>query len=274
MLVPVVLFTLSAALVSHAQSTANNPQLGIQAIEAHFTNAGIVPSLLKQFSPSALMTLSYNGVGQVQPGQNLTVDQVKPFPQLSITPANSSVSLSENYTLAMVDADVVGTDESSGQTRHWLVNDVTVSGSTVSTENAINITDYASPLPPSGSGAHRYVVILYAQPAAFSPPGDLAQPNQPVGIIDLNQYVTSSKLGPVVAATYFDVQQGASPSVSATSPVVTSTLAAAATATSSRSASASATPSAASGKNSASASYNLNTGLASLLAFVGFIVAA
>ena len=28
----------------------------------------------------------------------------------------------------MVDADVVGTDETKGQTRHWLVNGVTVAG--------------------------------------------------------------------------------------------------------------------------------------------------
>ena len=54
--------------------------------------------------------------------------EVKPLPTLSITPANSSVSLSGNYTLIMVDADVVGTDETKGQTRHWLVNNVTVSG--------------------------------------------------------------------------------------------------------------------------------------------------
>ena len=56
------------------------------------------------------------------------ISEVKPLPALSVTPANSSVSLSGNYTLAMVDADIVGTDESKGQTRHWLVNDVTVSG--------------------------------------------------------------------------------------------------------------------------------------------------
>lgn len=59
----------------------------------------------------------------------MTFSDVKPFPGLSITPANSSVPLSGNYTLAMVDADVVGTDESKGQTRHWLVNGATVSSS-------------------------------------------------------------------------------------------------------------------------------------------------
>jgi hypothetical protein len=34
------------------------------------------------------------------------------------------VSLAGNYTLVMVDAGVVGTNESAGQNRHWLINDV------------------------------------------------------------------------------------------------------------------------------------------------------
>lgn len=68
-----IAFTLFAALLSQAQST-NNTQLGIEAIEAHFNNSKIVPTLLSSFSPTALLTVSYDGVGQVQPGQNLTVD--------------------------------------------------------------------------------------------------------------------------------------------------------------------------------------------------------
>ena len=49
-------------------------------------------------------------------------------PNVTIQAANSSVALGSNFTLMMVDADVVGTDENNGQTRHWLVNGVTVSG--------------------------------------------------------------------------------------------------------------------------------------------------
>ena len=49
-------------------------------------------------------------------------------PLITIVPANSSVSLQGNYTLVMADADIVGTNESLGQTRHWLVNGVTLTG--------------------------------------------------------------------------------------------------------------------------------------------------
>ena len=54
--------------------------------------------------------------------------EVAPTPIITIVPANSNASLQGNFTLVMADADVVGTNESAGQTRHWLVNDVTLTG--------------------------------------------------------------------------------------------------------------------------------------------------
>jgi hypothetical protein len=53
---------------------------------------------------------------------------VAPTPEVTITPAagSSSDAFTGNFTLVMADADVVGTNESVGQTRHWLVNGVTL----------------------------------------------------------------------------------------------------------------------------------------------------
>ena len=86
--------------------------------------------------------------------------------------------------------------------------------------HAVNITDYASPLPPQGTGPHRYVtkidsgadpglngllryvIILYTQPPTFSPPSDLSQPNTAVGLLNLTQYVADSKLGSIVAVCF------------------------------------------------------------------------
>ena len=137
----------------NAQST-NDTALGIAAIEAHFTNADLVPSLLATFTPTALMTVTFPGVGAISPGQNLTREreslhnphnplpcrlseitffffstfaEVAPTPEITIVPATTgSSAFTGNFTLVMADADVVGTDESVGQTRHWLVNSVTL----------------------------------------------------------------------------------------------------------------------------------------------------
>lgn len=62
----------SLSLISAALAQSNNTGVGIEAIQAHFSNAGIVPSLLATFDPSALMTVDYSGVGDIQPGQALS----------------------------------------------------------------------------------------------------------------------------------------------------------------------------------------------------------
>ncbi|KAI0811193.1 phosphatidylethanolamine-binding protein [Irpex lacteus] len=231
---PVVLsFALaSVKLVAAQNSTAsNNTGLGVAAIEAHFTQAELVPSLLPTFDPSAVLTLSFTGVGDVSPGQALTQQQVQPVPSLSLTPANSTVELSGNYTIVMADAGPVGTDESQGQTRHWLVNGATVANGSaplnVSTTGAVAITKYGGPAPAAGSGPHRYAILLYAQPESFKAPDGLNAPDTPISVFNLQDYVKNSGLGALVAGTYITVANGAdNSSIPATSAVVSSTLSA------------------------------------------------
>jgi len=248
----------------NAQS-ANNTALGIVAIEAHFTNAQLVPQLLSTFTPSALLNITFSGVGAISPGQNLSREQVAAAPEITVVPANSSVSLAGNFTLVMADADVVGTNESVGQTRHWLVNGVTLkngtSGANVSTAGGVAVTDYAGPAPPEGSGPHRYVILLLPQPSGFSPPSNLSGPNVPVSVFHLTDYISSSKLGEPIAAMYFDVQQGAANgSIPTTSPVVSSTLKVPTPASATSSGSGSASTAKQSGtKNAATHSGSLNS---------------
>jgi len=236
----------------NAQAT-NGTALEIAAIEAHFTNAKLVPDLLATFAPSAVLTVTFSGVGAISPGQNLSTQQVAAAPELTIVPANSSVSLAGNYTLVMADADIVGTNESVGQTRHWLVNGVTLKNGTssnssssalnVSTTGGVAVTDYAGPAPPQGSGPHRYVILLLPQPSSFSPPSNLSKPNVGVSVFHLDEYISSSHLGEPIAGMYFDVQQGTTDSnitIPATSAVVSSTLKPATPASSTASSSASA----------------------------------
>jgi len=199
--------------------------VGVEAIEAHFQQSAIVPDLLASFNPSALISLNFAGTGNAQPGQLFAKEQVAPTPTVTIAAANSSVSLTGTYTLAMVDADVVGSKLPDGQTRHWLVNGVTVSGTTLSNTSAIAITEYAGPAPASGSGPHRYVVLVYSQPSTFKAPTAFSQANIGVSTFDFNAYVTDSGLGALVAGTYFTVEEGtATMSISSTSAVVSSTI--------------------------------------------------
>ncbi|KAF8841155.1 PEBP-like protein [Paxillus ammoniavirescens] len=222
-------FKLSALLLSlcagppvQAQS---NTSVGIEAIIAHFHQSELVPALLPPFVPTALLAASYKGFGAISPGQPLTRDQVLNEPSLSVTPANSSVMLKGKYTMLMADAGPPGTVESHGQRRHWLVNGVTISGTNVSMVGAMAVTQYLPPNPPVGSGPHRYPILLFVQPADFIAPPSLSNPNMGGGIFVVEEYVRSSKLGPLVAATYFTCQEGiATFTVPPTSAVASETL--------------------------------------------------
>jgi len=226
----------SAAFAPFVLGQDQNQTLQIQAIEAHFNNSGLVPSLLATFAPTAVFSLSFQGTdGVIEPGHAFT-DKTKVAPTPNLTLTGGQYSADDLFTLAMIDAGPVGSDETNGQTRHWLVNGATVTGDsapyTVSIDKGTAITQYAGPAPPAGSGPHRYVILLYTQPASFQAPDGLNTANVGVSVFDWPAYVQSSHLGDLVAGTYFTVEEGtASFTPSATSPVVTSTLPAAATST-------------------------------------------
>ncbi|KAN0118330.1 Phosphatidylethanolamine-binding protein PEBP [Russula decolorans] len=222
-------------LLANAKSS-DDTALGIAAIQAHFKNADIVPDLLPSFNPSAIMNVAFPGVGPISPGQNLSMPQTATAPDLTITPANSSVSTTGKFTLMMVDARAVGTNESNGQILHWLANYATLKNESssspscpslnVSTACGVVVTEYNRPQPIVGSGPHRYVLLLLPQPSSFSPPANLSKANTGPDIyFHITDYISSSHLGQPIAGMYFDVQQGpATVTIPPTSAVVTSTL--------------------------------------------------
>ncbi|KAG6833194.1 hypothetical protein H0H87_010257 [Tephrocybe sp. NHM501043] len=202
----------------------------VAAIEAHFKQSQIVPQLLASFEPSALLSANFAGERFFVEQHITMTSESSPKPTVTVTPANSTVTLDGKYTIMMVDADIVGGDLSKGENHHWLVNGVQLTDGKVSDDAATSIVNYAGPGPASGSGPHRYVIILYAQPDTFEAPVGLAEPTG-VGLFTLSAYIKDSGLGPLVAATYFTVEDGtATASIPATSAVVSSTLAAASSA--------------------------------------------
>jgi len=216
-------FTLVSLALLSSFANAATSLLDIEAIEAHFQQALIVPSLLSTFTPGAVLSVSFSG-SEITPGQALAQAAVGTKPVVTVSAFNAT--LTGDFTIAMVDADVVGADESGGVNRHWLENGVTVSSGTVSNPSATTITAYAGPGPASGSGPHRYVVLLYQQPSTFKAPSDLSTTVEGVHKFDLSSYVKDSGLGEIIAANYFTVEVGTdSTSLPATSAVVTSTLA-------------------------------------------------
>jgi len=271
-----LLVLVSLAVAPFVSAQSNELPTQIAAIEAHFNQAAIVPAALPTFKPTAILTLNFPGVGNITAGQALKKEEVGPTPDVLVTSASA---LTSNYTIAMIDVGTVGSDQSKGVTRHWLVNSVAVAGGKVTNTTGTAITAYAGPGPAPGSGAHRYVVLLLAQPSTFTAPQDFSQAGMPVGTFDFNAYVKSANLGDIVAGNYFTVEDGtATASVSATSAVVSSTLVAAAPSGSSgsgskTSAGASATSSTSPTGNGASGRQMMGSASALLIAITMIILA-
>jgi phosphatidylethanolamine-binding protein (PEBP) family uncharacterized protein len=225
MLTASVLTVLSTIFVVNAQST--NPQLEVESIKAQFQNAYLVPDLIPSFDPVAYLTVKF-AAGDISAGSPLAVADVQAAPTITATGANSSVTLGDLYTLAMVDPGAIGGLSTPGPTRHWLVNGVTVNNGAVTIPaNATTITTYGAPLPAATDAPHRYAILLWQQPSTFAAPADLSTAGQPITQFDLGTYVSSSGLGPVVAGWYFTCTTGDAVAPTSTSAVDTATLPAA-----------------------------------------------
>ena len=205
--------SLLAGLFANAQPIGHTAR-SITDIQTDFMNAGLVPDLLPSLNPSALMTVAFPGVGPISPGQNLSMQQVATAPAVTITPANSSVPTTGNFTLMMVDSFPFGKNDSNHQILHWLANSASLQNDSsaspalnVSTSGGLVVTNYVSPAPPVGSGIHRYVIMLFPQPGSFSPPANLSTANVGIDLyFHLKDYISSSNLGQPIAATFFAVQ--------------------------------------------------------------------
>lgn len=239
MIAPVfAVLTLAAGAFAQTASPVD-----LAAAKANFDQSHIVPDLLSAFDPSAVLAASFSG-NSAAIGQPLTIDQVKEQPELTVNPAAAADAFAQGnvFTVAMVDPGVVGADQSAGQTRHWLVNNVALSGEGPYTLNYTTeaITAYGGPYPAEGSGPHRYTILLLPQPSSFKAPDGLNAPGVAISTMNFPEYINSTGLGAPVAGFYFTVEQGTSTvSVESTSAVVTSTLAVSASAAGSASAAAS-----------------------------------
>ncbi|WVR03417.1 hypothetical protein IAU60_000408 [Kwoniella sp. DSM 27419] len=225
-----VLALLAPAFAQDSSNNGTASERDVEGLEANFKQAQLVPQLFSEFDPDAVLSVSFSG-SAISTGDKLDQSAVGSAPQITVLPEQGEDIEGSTFTLLMVDANTVGTDESTeAQTRHWLVNGVTLNKAstpyTVTFDNATTITDYAGPGPAEGSGSHRYVIALYEQPSSFSAPANLSQAGTALGTMFLSSYVSESGLGGLVSAQYFQVENGqATATVASTTAVDSATLA-------------------------------------------------
>ncbi|KAF8812944.1 PEBP-like protein [Phlegmacium glaucopus] len=135
----------------------------------------IIPPSIK-FTPSVLFSIIWPSNGtEATLGNKIAKDMTQDEPDIKIL--SSTHAMAEgghsgddvSYTLVMTDPDAPSrNDPKFGEWRHWIV-----AGLKLPAENTDSlvlkgkpaITPYYPPAPPPGSGFHRYVFLLFQEPA-------------------------------------------------------------------------------------------------------------
>lgn len=124
-------------------------------------------------------------------------------------------ALTGTYLLAIVDPDApTPSNNSISQYLHWLqpglrfstTRNTTANAFTpyTATINAAATVPFTRPQPPPTSAAHRYIALLYTQPANFSVPADFANFSASNRTkFNITRFASEAKLGNAVAANYF-----------------------------------------------------------------------
>ncbi|KAF9520092.1 hypothetical protein BS47DRAFT_1387705 [Hydnum rufescens UP504] len=253
-----LLLTLAASSFPSILALSADP-IAVKIVQQQFINAKIVPDEIPVFNPIGTLQLDFKAsVGVTTVGEAIAVANTTQQP--SVTAAGTFNGTSAKYTVLMVDTNYPGSSNPNGLYLHWLQNDATLASDGTITNSTAAVIPYAGPAPPSGSGPHRYTVLLYAQLANFT------APRRPRQIPDLASYISSAGLGTPLAGSYFTVEVGtATVSVSPTTAVDTATFSASSTVTGSGSSTVSGTGAGTSATQKSSADLGKGVTISSVL---------
>ncbi|MCJ1365556.1 hypothetical protein MMC16_004680 [Acarospora aff. strigata] len=163
-----------------------------------------VSTLLAQtpprFTPSSStrLNLSFGNIS-ITPGLQIGINVPASAPSVAATSA-----LSGTYLLTIVDPDApTPQNPNRSEIIHLLQPSVSFAqtGPFAAMFSAPAIVPYARPMPPPVSDAHRYVALLFAQPANFTLPAGFNATNRMN--FNLTNFAAQARLGTPIAANYF-----------------------------------------------------------------------
>merc|ERR1712212_444851 len=147
------------------------PLLSTEAVNVQdsFAEAGLVNDL-KILAPEKQLEVTYPGLFPLAPGDSLAVSEAKKIPSIRLEEASKEQLFTVVHSPAMVDPDAPSRkNPRAAQWLHWILTNVEgerlISGQDLMGEE---VTAYAGPSPPKGSGPHRYVFLVWQQQQAVS----------------------------------------------------------------------------------------------------------
>ena len=160
----------------------------------------VVPDVIDQ-APQLTIEVKYGSGKFMNLGAELTPTQVKNQPEMVAWRSEPSCY----YTLCLTDPDAPSrADPKFGEFLHWLV--VNIPGADLSSGEVL--AEYVGSGPPSGTGLHRYVILLYKQPGKIQ----VDQPKIKCTTMNgrrcfsIKKFAEKFQLGHPIAANFYQAQ--------------------------------------------------------------------
>lgn len=159
---------------------------------------------------SSILDLTVGPHKKITPGQEIPKADAQAAPEL----AYSSTASADSYIVICLDVDAPFPSFSVlSPILHWIQpglkpGPTADGGAALTASDTPFVANYIGPAPPPISSSHRYIFLLYEQPADFdvkkhAPAGGAKLANMPRMRYDLGAFEKEAKLGPVIAANYF-----------------------------------------------------------------------
>ncbi|KAI9480991.1 MAG: phosphatidylethanolamine-binding protein [Benjaminiella poitrasii] len=127
-----------------------------EALKKADISPGIVP---ENFTPSTLISAQFPSGEDVALGNFFKPSESNETPKVTFVAPDQDAQ----YTLLVVDPDAPTKENPKwGPYRHWIVTNIPGSGDF---SQATEVEPYLGPGPPPKTGDHRYIFLLYKQPA-------------------------------------------------------------------------------------------------------------
>ncbi|KAL9621552.1 MAG: hypothetical protein Q9160_003944 [Pyrenula sp. 1 TL-2023] len=167
-------------------------------------------------APANLIVTYPKNIQILPPGQTVPRDVVLEAPAIT-APNNATPG---NWLAFIIDLDVSRNGQKT--TLLHMMSALTLTNTSASSTNKTLASpsqaplpgaSYIPPSPPAGSGPHRYVELLFAEPAGFTYPQQFASVNPPADTqarigFDINAFMQAGGLGEPIAGMYFRVENG------------------------------------------------------------------
>ncbi|KAI0345129.1 PEBP-like protein [Trametopsis cervina] len=201
--------TLLACILLSLISLVASQDWSIAEVKAAFNKAKIPEDAFITFNPKLLLEVSFPGKSgrpvKVHAGEHVHRNDTAGAPRFTLV---GGLPRHERYVVATVDLDhPTPQDPSLAQVRHFLGGNfrpVWVGPKQQLVNTTAALSDWFQPSPPEGSDPHRYVFLVFDQPASWATQ-TLVTPNTTILQFNISSFAAGVGLGNPIAGTYMHV---------------------------------------------------------------------